>query len=69
MVENGAQSTGKIIFQVVIIAVVCAIAVVLAQHLIFGKSNVAVAGAITGTVSALTAMRLRTSTSSPPGKE
>lgn len=69
MAENSTQPMGNIILQVVIIAVVCAVAVVLAQNLIFGKANVAVAGAITGTVSALAAMRLRTSTSVPRNKE
>jgi hypothetical protein len=69
MAENGTQPMGKVILQVVIIAVVCAVAVVLAQNLIFGKANVAVAGAITGTVTALAAMRLRTSTSVLRNKE
>jgi len=63
MAENDTKSIGKILLQVVLGAIVCAVVMVLVQNLIFGKTNVPVTGAVAGTVSALTAMRLRTSTS------
>jgi len=63
MAENNTKPLWKIILQVVLVAIVCALALVLVQDLAFGKANVAVTGAIAGTVSALTAMRLRRSTS------
>jgi hypothetical protein len=52
----------KVIIQVVIVAAICAVAVVIAQQLILGKTNVAVAAAIAATVGALTAVRARKST-------
>ncbi|HKA19222.1 MAG TPA: hypothetical protein VKN18_13115 [Blastocatellia bacterium] len=67
MAENRSKPMGKIILQVVLVAIVCAVVLVLVQNLLFGKANVAVTGAIAGTVSALTAMRLRMSTSAKEG--
>jgi len=63
MAENDTKSLGKIILQVVLVAIVCAVALVLLQNLLFGNTNAPVTGAIAGNVSALTAMRLRKSTS------
>ena len=69
MADNKTKPMGKIILQVVIVAIVCAVVFVLVQSLLFGKANVPVTGAIAGTVSALTAMRLRTSMTDAQDKE
>jgi hypothetical protein len=69
MADNKTKPMGKVILQVVIVAIVCAVVMVLVQNLLFGKANVPVTGAVAGTVSALTAMRLRTSTTAARDKE
>ena len=66
MAGNDTRPIGKILFQVVLVATVCAVVMVLVQNLLFGNTNVPVTGAVAGTVSALTAMRLRTSTTDSP---
>ena len=69
MADNKTKPMGNVILQVVIVAIVCAVVMVLVQNLLFGKANVPVTGAVAGTVSALTAMRLRTSTTDARDKE
>jgi hypothetical protein len=52
-IQSG-KSTGRIIALVVLVAVVTAVVVTLAQELIRGHSNTAVTGGVVGVIAALT---------------
>jgi len=42
MAGNDTKSIGKILLQVMLVAIVCAVVMVLVQNLLFGKTNVPV---------------------------